>query len=114
MRYLPLLCLLGCASLKPLPQQTLNCFKAEATPANAAKAAICIAQGVTVSQIESCAEGVGLDVLECEGLALWSDLNHAKTVGTTALVATATVQSNATSYLMSKGVIVKAPTNPTP
>lgn len=114
MKLIPLLFLFGCAALKPLPQQTLDCFKAEATPANAAKAAICIAQGVTVSQIETCAEGVGLDVLECEGLALWSDLNHAKTVGATALVATATVQTNATSYLLAKGVIVKTPTNPNP
>lgn len=113
MKYLPLLILLGCASLKPLPAQSLDCAKAEASAANAIKAAACVAQGGSSSAVESCylslVEGAGLDILQCEALAIWGDLHHAQNVATTVLLPASQVQLNAQAYLQAKGVSVTHP-----
>jgi hypothetical protein len=107
-RYLMLIPLLSCAELKPIPTQTLTCLKAEANAGNAVKAAECLAAGGTSSQVESCylgiAEGVGLDMLQCEALAIWGDLHHAQTVAVATGSATATLQANAKAYLIAKDI----------
>lgn len=113
MRYLPLLLIIGCASLKPLPAQTLDCVKAEATLANGVKAAQCIATGGGTQSVENCylaiCEGICLDILQCEAQALFQDLHHAQNVAATVSLPTTTVQANAASYLKAKGVSVTHP-----
>jgi hypothetical protein len=102
---------LSCATLKPVPQQTLNCIEA-AAPNIATQAALCVAKGGGTAQLESCllstGEGQGLSVLECEALAIWSDVSHAQSVAVASSTPVATVQANAQSYLIAKGVIVAA------
>lgn len=123
MKFLPLLFILcGCAGIKTVeqkfPQQSLDCLSAEVTVANGAAVAVCVAKGGGTGIVEACIEGLGeakaLEIAECEGLALWSDLNHAETVAVSNGIPTPTVQLNAQAYLVSKGVLVagKAPTNP--
>lgn len=113
MRYLPLLLLFGCAALKPLPSQSLDCATAEASPANAIKAAACVAQGGGASVVEACylslVEFAGLDILQCEAMAIWGDLHHAQNVATTVLLPSTQVQLNAQAYLQAKGVAVTHP-----
>jgi hypothetical protein len=115
MKYIPLLALLGCASLKPLPQQSLDCVRAEATLANGVKAAQCIASGGGTQAVENCylaiCEGVCLDILQCEAQALYQDLGHAQSVSATVGIPTTTIQARAQAYLQSKGSLV-APSNP--
>ena len=105
-KLIPLLLLCGCATLKPVPQQTLDCLKAEANAGNALKAAQCIATGGTTSQIENCylgiAEGAGLDMLQCEALAIWGDFQHAQSMAVATSVPNQTLQLNAVMYLKGK------------
>lgn len=108
MRYLVLALLCGCATLKPVPSQTLTCLKNEA-PGAAAQAGVAFATGATVSKIESIGLSVGLQTLECEALAIWSDLEHAQSVATANAVDVVTVQSNAQNYLVAKGILTAAP-----
>lgn len=116
MKFLPLLFVLcGCAALKPLPAQTLDCAKSEGNASTAVKAAQCLAEGTTPAAElcwESLGEGLGLDVLQCAAIALWQDLHHAAQVGNAVGMPAATVQDNAQAYLVAKGVIVRTPTNP--
>lgn len=117
--------LTGCAALKPVPQQTLTCVKNEASASNAVGAATCIASNSQTSALEACflgmGERVGLDVLQCEALAIWGDLQHAKQVAAANGADTAVVQANAVAYLQAKGTLnvvpaiaVPSSTNPSP
>jgi hypothetical protein len=102
----------SCAVVKPIPTQTLNCLENQATPA-ATQAALCVAKGGDTATIESCFVGVGesqgVAILECEGIAIWGDIQHAQQVSFASGVPTPTVQANAVKYLTAKGVIVVVP-----
>ena len=114
MRYaiLAALALCSCAVVKPIPTQTLNCLET-AAPGAVTQAAMCIAKGGDSATLESrflgIGESQGLAVLECEGIAIWGDIQHAQTVAAATSVPVATVQANAVRYLTAKGVIVVVP-----
>ncbi len=127
MTRLALLCLvvpfLGCANLQPLPQQSLNCLKAEFTPSSFASAATCLATLPAIPATEACLASVGIadtaTLLSCEATAIASDKGHAQNVAAANSVPVETVQANAASYLQAKGVavtvsapVVTAPPNP--
>lgn len=107
------LALCSCAVVKPIPTQTLNCLET-AAPGAATQAAMCIARGGDTATLESCFLGIGesqgLAILECEGIAIWGDVQHAQTVAAATATPVATVQANAVKYLTAKGVIVVVPT----
>jgi hypothetical protein len=107
------LALCSCAVVKPIPTQSLNCLETSA-PGAATQAALCVAKGGDAATIESCFAGVGesagVAVLECEGIAIWGDIQHAQQVAVVSGVPAPTVQANAVKYLTAKGVIVVVPT----
>lgn len=120
MRYaLFALLLASCATFQSVPNQTVACLKNEASVKNGTSAALCLAKGGSTSAVEQCylnlVEGAGLDVLECEALAIWGDIQAAKTasdsVNATAKVVTNAnaLQSAARVYLSAKGAIVVIP-----
>ncbi len=115
MKFLPLLVLCGCATLKqdfkPLAGQSLNCLE-NASPNAFSQAGQAIATHETDAEIKGAAIGIALGVLECEAVAIWSDINHATEVAAIAGTDVPTVQVHAKAVLDANGVSVAVAAQP--
>lgn len=108
MRWLPLLFVLfGCAALKPLPEQSLDCLDKQA-PGLLADAAQALATHETPDEMKASLGAEALGALWCIAQAAYSDLHTAHQVAEANGVAVETVQAHAKMFLQAK----PAPTNP--